>query len=389
MHPALVIARKDLRQRLRDRSAIVLGFIAPIAIAWLMSLAFGSAFEFHANVGYVDADRGPLATAFHDMLAGRDLSDVVSLRTYPDEAAARRAVDDRTIDTAVVVPAGFTESVHGGRAVTVTVLGSADKPLATQVSRSLAESFVAQVNADRLSVGAAIAAGAPADRVGELARASARLHLPVEVRQASSRANSLQALSYYAPSMGIFFVLFAVSFGARGWFVERAAGTLDRIAAAPIGLGTVLVGKALSTFVYAVASLTTMAVFSSLVLGAQWGNPLAVALLVVATAIAVVALTTFVTAVARTERQAEGLSSIVVFALALAGGNFVFLSVAPPLLRRLALFTPNGWALRGFTDLASGVSAATAVVRPVLGIVAFSAALSVVTAVLTRRLVRR
>ena len=33
----LVIARKDLRQRLRDRSAIVLGLVAPLGIAALMS----------------------------------------------------------------------------------------------------------------------------------------------------------------------------------------------------------------------------------------------------------------------------------------------------------------------------------------------------------------
>jgi ABC-2 type transport system permease protein len=33
---ASVIAAKDLRQRFRDRSAIVLGFIAPIAVASLI-----------------------------------------------------------------------------------------------------------------------------------------------------------------------------------------------------------------------------------------------------------------------------------------------------------------------------------------------------------------
>jgi ABC-2 type transport system permease protein len=37
---ALAIARKDLRQRIRDRSAIVVGVIAPVVIAGLMSLAF-------------------------------------------------------------------------------------------------------------------------------------------------------------------------------------------------------------------------------------------------------------------------------------------------------------------------------------------------------------
>jgi ABC-type Na+ efflux pump permease subunit len=33
MRAVLAIARKDLRQRLRDRSAIVLGLIAPVVVA--------------------------------------------------------------------------------------------------------------------------------------------------------------------------------------------------------------------------------------------------------------------------------------------------------------------------------------------------------------------
>lgn len=47
----------------------------------------------------------------------------------------------------------------------------------------------------------------------------------------------------------------------------------------------------------------------------------------------------------------------VAFALALLGGNFLGPGAAPELLARLALLTPNGWALRGFTDVA--VDAAT------------------------------
>jgi len=33
MSAVLAIALKDLRQRLRDRSALVLGFVAPLAVA--------------------------------------------------------------------------------------------------------------------------------------------------------------------------------------------------------------------------------------------------------------------------------------------------------------------------------------------------------------------
>ncbi|MEV1063616.1 hypothetical protein [Streptomyces sp. NPDC050263] len=42
MRTVLSIAAKDLRQRLRDRSAWVIVFLAPVLIAGLMALAFSS-----------------------------------------------------------------------------------------------------------------------------------------------------------------------------------------------------------------------------------------------------------------------------------------------------------------------------------------------------------
>ena len=43
LHGAVVIAAKDLRQRFRDRSAIVLGFVAPLLMVALMNAAFSGA----------------------------------------------------------------------------------------------------------------------------------------------------------------------------------------------------------------------------------------------------------------------------------------------------------------------------------------------------------
>ncbi|QOV33723.1 hypothetical protein IM697_26415 [Streptomyces ferrugineus] len=93
---------------------------------------------------------------------------------------ARRAVDAGDAHAAIVVPRGFTEPLHGGDAEAVRVLDRVDYGLQAQLARAVTESYVTQVNADRLSVATAVAARAP-------------------------------------PSMGMFFVLFTVGFGARGW----------------------------------------------------------------------------------------------------------------------------------------------------------------------------
>jgi ABC-2 type transport system permease protein len=184
----------------------------------------------------------------------------------------------------------------------------------------------------------------------------------------------LTPISYYAPGMAIFFVLFAIGFGSRSFFAERRDGTLDRMVAAPITPIAILAGKALSVFVYGLTSLATMAVITSALFHARWGPLPAAALLCILMALSVVAMTALVITLARTERQAEGLASMFAFGFALLGGNFVMVSGEPAIMRRLALATPNGWALRGFTDLATDAGA-RAVLAPALAIGAITLAL--------------
>jgi ABC-2 type transport system permease protein len=387
MGAVLAIARKDLRQRLRDRSAIVLGFIAPVAVAALISVAFGSAGSFHANVAVVDLDKGPVATGFTSFIGGPDLANLLTVMPVTSEADARARVASGDLGAAFVIPNGYSQAATSGKGRPITVLASVDSTIAEQVARSLAQSYTAQIEAVQLSVESAVRAGAPHSSAGTLAAQAAVLRLPEQTITQPSGTRALTGTSYYAPAMGIFFMFFAIGFGARGYFLERTGGTLERLAAAPIGPGTILAGKSLATFVYGVASLGTVAVVTTLAFDAHWGPPLVVLALIVVLALTMVALTALVITAARTERQADGFASMLTFGLVLLGGNFVFLGGAPPLVRTLALTTPNGWALRAFTDLAGG-AVWTAAVTPLIAILAFALSAGAIAFALRRRVVR-
>lgn len=310
---------------------------------------------------------------------------MLSVRDYPDQATADAAISHHSVQAVIVVPAGFTTAVAGiGTPSPVQVRADMDNALAGQVAIAVSESFVAQVNADRLAVRTALAAGAPPTDLARLTAAAVQQRLPETPARHDAADHKLRVISYMAPAMGIFFVLFAVGYTSRSYFVEQTHGTLDRIQAAPVGPAVTVVGKSLATFVYSIASLATMALGSSLIFGADWGNPVAVALLCLGISASVVCLTALSIALARTERQAEGLAAVVVFTLVLAGGNFVFVSQEPELLRHLALFTPNGWALRGFTDLGTGVRGLGVVGPPLLGIAGFSLVVVALTAAVVR-----
>ena len=384
MPPALLIALKDVRQRLRDRSAVLVGLVAPLVVALLMSMAFSGTSKFHYTLALSNADQGPVATAMVHALEAPGLAAFVTARPYPSAAAAAAAVRDRKAQAGLVIPAGFSSAATGPRPAPLTTLTSVNDTIAASVTASIVASFVAQLNADRLSVATAAAAGSTAS-MESLSALAAGLEIPVRTVNRPVGARQLKVISYYAPSMSIFFVFFLVGYTARSFFVDRDEGMIERMRAAPVRPVDIVAGKSLSVFVFGLASLLVIAVVTTAAFGADWGSPLAVVVVCAALVLSVVAVTALVMVAARTKRQAEGISSAVVFGLALLGGNFVFLSQSPAVMQRIALFTPNGWALRAFTDLSTtGGGLGTAAV-PVLAILAFTGVVGLCIALLARR----
>lgn len=387
MRTALLIARKDLRQRMRDRSAIVLGLVAPLLIAALMSFAFKGTETFHYHLGVVNEDHGAIATELVHALSSKPSRSILTVEILSSPAAARADVHGGHVAAALVIPAGFSASVAQQHPESLSIVTSVNSQVAGNVTRSIAASFVAQINADRLSVMTALAGGAPASTLNALSAKAATLRIPLQSVQRPIGADQLSAISYYSPAMAIFFLLFTISFTSRSFFVDRAEGMIERMRAAPVRPAEILAGKALSVLVYGTLSLATVGVITSAAFGANWGSPFAAVLLGFAMVISVVCLTALVIGVARTQRQAEGLSSILVFGLALLGGNFIVISSSPPLMRALALFTPNGEAMRGFTDLSTIGGGVGTVAMPIAVILGFSALTGGAAMALARRAV--
>jgi len=373
MSLALVVAAKDLRQRLRDRSALVVSIVAPLVLAAIISAAIGGNFtSFRATFAVADDDGGPLAKAFVDgVLRSPSLTKVVHVRVVSSAAEAKR-ITRRDVDAAFLIPAGFSAAITSAQPAHFQVVRSRDRLIGGQLATSLAQGFAARVEATQLAVRTAVASGARADPAA-LARAATATPPQITLNNTSSGGRELSPASYFGPAMALFFLFFTVGLGARGLLAERGTGTLGRLRAAPIRGRTIVTGKTLATFALGMASMLTLIVASSALLGARWGHPLVVLGLVTSAVLAAMGIIILVMSLARTEEQAAGYASVAAIALALLGGNFVPISQAPALLRKLTLLTPNGWALRAFTDLGTGARSLSTVATAILVCLAFAA----------------
>ena len=375
MHPSLLIAAKDLRQRARDRSAFLLAIVVPFTLAAIFSLLFGPAATPRAfEYAVVDQDRSAVSRAFTEEVLGALQEQGVAEVSELDEQQARAGVRDGDLDAAFVLPRGFAADVASPRPAELRVVGSADAPTATVVARSVARSYVGGLDAVRVAV-AAVGASRPGLTPAEIERvAQETVHgvPPVALEDASAAARVLDVKTYFAAAMAVFFLLFTVQFGVSSLIDERGEGTLARLLAAPVPPWAILVGKLLTSVVLGIVSLTVLMVASALMLGADWGDPLGVGLLVVAGVLAGTGITSVIASLARTSEQAGTWQAVVAVTLGLLGGSFFPVQQGGELIANLSLVTPHAWFLGGLGDLAGGGGAERALpsVAALLGMAA-------------------
>ena len=380
MRATLLITAKDLRQRLRDRSAFLVAFVAPLALAFAISVTTSGFSEKGATyrIGVVNLDHGQAATAFFS--AAKQAP--VRLKTEKNETVARKRVKDGKLDAAIVLPRGLSATFLGGPAVQIDVIGDPGNQVGTLVARALSDSYASYARTIQLASQALGNAAKPL----EIAQKGDSLQSPVSVSDTSTTRKNLDPKTYYAAAMAVFFLFFAVQFGISSLLDERRDGTLARMLAAPIPRRSIVAAKALTSLVIGLTSMVVLALTTRYALGAHWGNPFGIGVLIVCAVLAAIGVTAFVTTLAKTQEQAGAWLSMVSIILGMLGGSFFPVAQAGGVLAALSKATPHAWFLSGLQDLSSG-GALSVVIRPAIVLLSITAACSAVALVRIRRLI--
>ena len=215
---------RDMRARLRDRSAIVLALLAPAALVTVMSFLVEGPDVQQVPVGFVAAD-APVSQALESgPLASLEADDTLTVTAYDDQAALRTAIDDGDEQAGLVV---------SGDGHTVTVLTDPDAPVAGAILESVTRSTALTVDGVGRAVVAVGALGGTADPTA-LAREVADGSSTARVEDATQGADAIDPKTQLAAGMATFFLFFTVQFGVLGLLEERRERTLSRILAAPV-----------------------------------------------------------------------------------------------------------------------------------------------------------
>jgi ABC-2 type transport system permease protein len=389
-HPIATIVGKDFRQMWRDRSAVVLIFVMPLVLAGITTLAFGPLDRgTSVKIGVVNLDHGAAArvliTQVLPGLQGSQRTPLVALTSYPTAAQAESATENGKEAASIVVPAGFSAAVQANQPSRLQLLTGDPDGIGVPVATAVLTGFAAQTGSNELSIVTATTGPGAATRTTSLVTAATAQRSPVVIATNSSGIGTLSAASYFAPSMLVLALFFCGVVLARGLVAERRSRTMARILLAGTKPSMVLLAKFLVALgVGLLSAAVVLGAFAAA--GVRLGNWPALCLLVLLAAVAMISTASLAVLVSRNEEQAGTIGTVTVFVLAILGGNFVPLSQSGGPLSTLSLFTPNGWAVHGFANLAVATSDPIRAILPqLLALVAFALITGLPTVLLARR----
>jgi ABC-2 type transport system permease protein len=375
-----LIGLKDVKLAFRDTAALIMMLAAPFLLTLGLGFAtgsFGSGSSGLDNISFiiVDQDKGELADALVQLFQSEELSELVEPEMWEDEAAARKLVDDDATTAVVIIPVGFTASIipeqgsqAAGEVVKLEIYSNPNRPTSAGVIETIVEGFLAQVETGR--VGAEVTlrqllengliAAQDVEALGRMIGESQAVEsaqdpvLSLQTRQVGQEAQTFNALAIMAPGMALMFLMYTVSYGGRSILVERNLGTLPRLLVSPTSTAEVLGGKVLGIFLTGAAQMFILIVGCALLFQLDWGDPVGVAVLVLAAVFGATGWGMLLTALARTPGQIANIGSALMLTFGILGGNFVNLEYLPEPVQWLSKITPNAWGMDGFTTLALG-----------------------------------
>lgn len=394
------IAVKDLRVRVRDKSAFVVLMIIPMVMIIILGTVFNWAgSSFTANVALVDLDRGDMARRLtQDVFASPQLKDLLVVTAVPSEAEARSLVEQGKTGAAVIIPAGFSSGVSAGTKVSIIVLGNPETATQAGVIHNVVESFTAEVQRRQLAASIAVrtlqqSGAVPPQRMQEAVQgvldevSTSKQTATVSVTTTTQEGIKVpRALDYYAVGMALLYLIFTANTSTEAMLEEKRQHTLSRILATPTSRVQVLLGKLVGIFFIAALQFTMIIVLTRLLYDVNWGASVpAVIVMATASVLAGAGLSTLVAALARTPEQAGAIGPAVALIYSLLGGTMWPVYNMPAWMNSVSRLTFTRWSVEGFTSLMVNGGGVWSILRPVSVCLAMAAAFLLISVTVLNR----
>ncbi len=385
----------------RDRGALVLSFVLPIAFFSIFAVIFGRQHDATPKVKVIVVDEDQ-SEASRDLVKGLEGEPSLVVMTKPEAksknapppadytaATAEAAVKAGDAPVALIVPSGFGQHPMAfgpdASGSTIQLLNDESDSIAPQIVMGMlqktamtsmpavmaeegmntAEKYIGgftpeqkKVVEDGLAdlrkeiaegkVGASSAASASGAKSGSNDNNFAGI-VRVEQRAVVGQNKKSPMISFYAAAIGVMFLLFTASGSAGALLDEAESGTLERVLSTRVTMTRLLAGKLVFNTLLAFVQLVAMFLWGWAVFKLDFFNHLpGFAVMGVVTAFAVAAFGLLLASTCKTRAQLGALSTLLILIMSSIGGSMFPRFLMPESMQKAGLMTINAWAIDGF-----------------------------------------
>ena len=390
------IIRTALVSLRRDRAALALSFILPVAFFSIFAVIFGGRRDTVPKVSVILVDQDQ-SEASRQLVKALEGDGSLNVRTKPPAktkgaeppadytaATAEAAVKAGDVSVALIVPRGFGDHPisfgPGENGSAIELLNDASDAIAPQVVAGLLQKAamtampLVMAQQGMNYTGEYIGGFTPEQRK-RMDEGLARLReqqsgadgtaqnpttnpsggagiIAVKTRSVVGENKNNPMISFYAAAIGVMFLLFTASGAAGALLDEAESGALDRVLSTRVTMTTLLAGKMLYNTMLAFIQLTVMFLWAWAVFKLDFFSHISgFVVMGLSTALAVAAFGILLASLCHTRAQLGAVSTLVILIMSSIGGSMFPRFLMPESMQKAGLFTINAWAIDGFTKV--------------------------------------
>ena len=308
------LLQSDLKQFLRDRTALFFTFAFPILFMIIFGFVFSGADDVSYNMVLADQDMSAVST----QITG-------ALQQIPIFKLSESSLDDGLtqlkngkVSAVVVIPAGMQADVDAGKTADLTVYYDPSQTTSSQIILSALEQTTSALN-QRLT-------GAP---------------VLVSLDPQSIQTHNLSYIDFLVPGILAMSILFLGLFGSLTLVDRRERKILKRFAATPISRSTVLYSQVVYRLILAILQAAIIILLAYIAFKVSMlGNWFLLLGLVLLGTLTFISIGYFAVARAKTVEGAQPIIQLVQFPMLFLSGIFFPIDVMPAFIRPIVSALP-------------------------------------------------
>ena len=164
--------------------------------------------------------------------------------------------------------------------------------------------------------------------------------------------DNLVGIVHVVAGTSVMMLLFSVAGIGESLLEEKQEGVLKKLLCVPMHPNNILYGKIVYSNIISIAQLSIMFVYAWLVFGLDIMHHLpALVLMIFVTAYACSSFGIFLASFAKSRKQVQALSTIIILVMSAIGGSMIPVFLMPEFIQKIAVFSVNYWGIQGYYDI--------------------------------------